>query len=258
MTRIIRAAYGSRYNLSPRSNDRGLSFAERVEVLFQGGFESLISFLRGRWIVLTATGLLVLLLAGTLYCYNLLVYAEQDVLAANGKVATLLQRRNDISINLSKATLDYSRHERDVFTSIVTLRSLMGKKGAAAKAGEGSTPVKGAAPSPSADTAGGLKEALSGNSGGTDYLGRLGGFTAVAEQYPDLKLSGTFLSLMAALVEVEKDLAAQRITYNDKVNIYTTYLSQFPVNIFGALFGFEKKPYFTATDDAQALTPINY
>ncbi|MBW1942798.1 MAG: hypothetical protein JRJ51_08180, partial [Deltaproteobacteria bacterium] len=63
-------------------------------------------------IQLLPTGLLALVIGGSIYYYNLLVITEQDVLAEKGKVQALLQRRNDISINLSKATFDYSRHER--------------------------------------------------------------------------------------------------------------------------------------------------
>jgi len=81
---------------------------------------------------------------------------------------------------------------------------------------------------------------------------------AVAEQYPDLKLSNTFINLMTALIEIEKDLAQERINYNDAVNIYTTNMAKFPINIYAVLFRFKDKPYFEATDEAQKLKPISY
>jgi len=81
---------------------------------------------------------------------------------------------------------------------------------------------------------------------------------AVAEQYPDLKLSDNFNTLMAALVEVEKDLADERIKFNDAVNIYTTNLIRFPLNAYAWIFGFKSRPYFEATADASRFNPIVY
>jgi len=81
---------------------------------------------------------------------------------------------------------------------------------------------------------------------------------ALAEQYPDLKLSNTFINLMTALIEVEKDLAMERIKYNDAVNVYTTNTAIFPINIFAVIFRFKDKPYFEATQEAQKLKPISY
>ncbi len=92
-------------------------------------------------------------------------------------------------------------------------------------------------------------------SGDLSPLARL---LAVAEQYPDLKLSNTCINLMTALIEIEKDLAQERIKYNDNVNIYTTNMAKFPINIYATLFGFKHKPYFEATGEAQKLKPISY
>ena len=81
---------------------------------------------------------------------------------------------------------------------------------------------------------------------------------AIAEQYPDLKLSTNFESLMAALVEVEKDLATERIKFNNEINIYTTNVVRFPCNIFAHIFGFELKPYFESTNEAKTFKRIEY
>jgi LemA protein len=81
---------------------------------------------------------------------------------------------------------------------------------------------------------------------------------ALAEQYPDLKLSSNFQSLMAALIEVEKDLATERIKLNDMVNTYTTNVAKFPCNMFAVLYGFPRSPYFEATEEAKAFKLITY
>ena len=63
---------------------------------------------------------------------------------------------------------------------------------------------------------------------------------------------------MAALVEVEKDLATERIRYNDVANTYSTVLAKFPINFHAKLFGFEEQPYYEATEEAKSFKPIDY
>ena len=244
ITTLIQRIYGKKYRLDsyrmvsrPRYH---LSWVQPVaDVIKEKKFQ------------IVAVLFLTLLIGGSIYYYNLLVTTEQDVLSEKGKVHTLLQRRNDISINLSKAVLDYSNHEREVFTAVVALRSILLEND-----------VKDAT----------LKEIMKdleqpektaiGNAGekaaGAGPLSALDRLLAVAEQYPDLKLSSNFLSLMAALVEVEKDLATERIKYNDAANIYTTNMARFPINLYAWIFNFKRQPYFEATDEAKSLKIIDY
>ena len=284
VTRMIWRAYGKRYGLRDYGLVRGGEALPWVTALTRRIHPVAVA-LRGRWLLLTLIGTAIVLAGGALYYYNVLVKSGQDVLAARGKVEALMQRRNDISINLSKAVLDYSRHERGVLTAVVAIRSMVeeGEKrrlatenGAAGtlpgppaengKTGGGAgreSASGGAVPSALPAELGGLAALMArpeaaALSGGADGLSGLNRLLAVAEQYPDLKLSVTFQSLMAALVEVEKDLAAERINYNDKVNVYTTNLMMFPLNICAYLFGFEPEPYFRAEPEARKLVPIPY
>jgi LemA protein len=189
--------------------------------------------------------LVALAVFATVYYYNKLVSSQQDMESAGGKVQALLQRRNDISINLSKATLDYSIHEQNVFTAIVTLRSVLKESGLQ---NEGLQELikkfQNSVPGP-------------GSAAGKSLLPQAG-LIAIAEQYPDLKLSANFQNLMNALIEVERDLASERIKLNDKINIYTTIAYSFPGNIIAMIFGFELQPYFEATPEAKTLKPIEY
>jgi LemA protein len=189
--------------------------------------------------------LVALAVFATVYYYNKLVSSQQDMESAGGKVQALLQRRNDISINLSKATLDYSIHEQNVFTAIVTLRSVLKESG---PQNEGLQEL--------------IKKFQNSGSGPGSAAGKSllpqAGLIAIAEQYPDLKLSANFQNLMNALIEVERDLASERIKLNDKINIYTTIAYSFPGNIIAMIFGFELQPYFEATTEAKTLKPIEY
>ncbi|MBF0234327.1 MAG: LemA family protein [Desulfamplus sp.] len=304
VTRIIKNAYGRRYNLDSyelATQPYDFSIRESFSRL-----EPLFDFLRNRWIHIIGVVLTIILMIGTIYYYNTIMICLQNVDTGNSKVSALMQRRNDISINLSKAVLDYSKYERNVFTGIVALRTLVSgdaqKEQALRKlmessdisktsSAESGTHVATATTSTSAgqtDNSGNTEKSLdkpvatngsavkpvqSGSETsainplvGTDNtlnslsraLNPLGKLMAVAEQYPDLKLSTTFNSLMLALIEVEKDLAAERLKYNDQVNKYTTITAMFPGNFFAWLFNFPERSYFDSTEDAKSLVPIGY
>ncbi len=246
ISNVIRRTYGRKYYLVPQPAlpmHRTRYFLSRVKQVTSG-------------VILKRYQVFIVLLVAsaslaTVYYYNKLVSSQQDMEAAGGKVQALLQRRNDISINLSKATLDYSVHEQNVFTAIVTLRSILKESGPQneglqelIKKFQNSAPGSG----PAAETQ---------SAAGKSLLPQAG-LIAIAEQYPDLKLSANFQSLMNALIEVERDLAGERIKLNDKINIYTTIAYSFPGNIIAMIFGFELQPYFEATPEAKTLKPIEY
>ena len=243
-TTIIRRAYGRRYRLeSYQMVSRPRYYLSRAQPV--------VGVIKKKKFQILIVLLFALITGGSIYYYNLLVTTEQDVLAERGKVDALLQRRNDISINLSKAVFDYSNHERGVFTAVVALRSILSENGVKDTKLE---EIMKNLEQPEKVAAGKAGEKVS----GADPLSALGRLLAVAEQYPDLKLSSNFLNLMTALVEVEKDLAAERIKFNDAANVYTTNRAKFPINIYAWIFGFKERHYFEATDEAKSLKPIDY
>jgi len=269
ITRIIKKAYGKRYNLEFQELAiRPRHHLTPGDYLYQL-YTSLLAFFRNRWLLITLAATAVLLSVVTIYYYNLLVTAEQQVLTADSKVSALMQRRNDISINLSKAVFDYSKHEHNVMVAIVALRSLISMDGKKDQVLQKIQETLGTPDSPieSGQIGSGLVE-----SGQAEVLAKkameqalaanplsaLKKILAVAEQYPDLKLSTTFISLMTALIDVEKDLATERLKFNDAVNIYTTQIVMFPSNIYASLFNFLAKSYFEPTKEATRLEPIKY
>lgn len=267
ITRIIRNAYGKKYDLDayeivpqPLSE---FSIRHYLSYLLP-----LLYFLRNRWIYITSIISVFFIAIGTIYYYNEILVCQHNVEAGESKVAALMQRRNDISVNLSKAVLDYSKYERDVFTGIVALRTLVSgddKKIQALKKLVGDPQLEA---SVKIEQSTGKQVGLNINSNlasgenvlnslGTT-LNPLGKLMAVAEQYPDLKLSATFTSLMTALIDVEKDIAAERLKYNDLVNKYAGMTQLFPGNLFASMFNFPEKSYFTPTEQAKTLVPIGY
>ena len=244
VTAMIQRVYGKKYNLEDRPR---YVVGTRY---YLSKIRPSLAIIRERRFQLLSLILLFIIIGASIYYFNLLVQTEQDVLAAGGKVEALMQRRNDISINLSKAVLDYSRHERSVFSTVVALRSLMKENGVKSEGLEDLLKQ--------AESTGISKEIITGKLSEAGPLSALNRLLAVFEQYPDLKLSSNFNNLMAALIEVEKDLAMKRISYNDSVNVYTTNLAKVPINFYAWVFGFKEKPYYKATEEAAKFKPIDY
>ena len=245
VTTLIERAYGKRYNLDTY---HGVATRPRY---YLSRLRPVIALIQQRRLQILIVLLLALITGGSIYYFNLLVQTEQDVFSAKGKVAALQQRRNDISINLSKAVYDYSRHERSVFTAVVALRSFLSEK--RVKGAELEEVMKNL----ELPKMSGAEKASEGISGAGLLYG-MDRLLAIAEQYPDLKLSVNFDNLMTALIDVEKDLATERIKFNDAVNTYTTNMAKFPINVYAWIFDFKLKPYFEATEDAKSFKPIEY
>ena len=242
---IIQRVYARKYNLAPEYE---IVPASRP---FLSRMKPAIEVIQKKRLQILAFVVVAALAAAAIYYFNLLTMDLSNVTTYRSTVSVLEQRRHDLSINLSKAVYDYSRHERSVLMAVVALRSFLSEKGV--NSPEMEELIKEyKLPEMSAPGKGSDKLAAMLPSSALDRL------LAVAEQYPDLKLATNFQNLMAALVEVEKDLAAARTKYNDMVNIYTTHLAQFPINLHAKLFGFKAAPYFEATEDAKRFRPIDY
>jgi LemA protein len=77
---------------------------------------------------------------------------------------------------------------------------------------------------------------------------------AVAENYPDLKASTSFLELQRELRDTEDKVQAARRFYNTNVRELNTKLETFPVNLVGAGLKFNKQSFFE-TEQAEKQNP---
>ena len=72
---------------------------------------------------------------------------------------------------------------------------------------------------------------------------------ALQEAYPELKANEQFLSLQAAIQDVEEHLAASRRMYNSNVSIYNDLVLSFPSNLIGNMINAGKMEYFNAKEE---------
>ena len=78
--------------------------------------------------------------------------------------------------------------------------------------------------------------------------------TAVAEQYPQLKASETYLKTMDDIKSYEENVRLSRMTFNDTVTKFNNQVRMFPGSIVASMLGFPAKEYL-AEDASKAEYP---
>ncbi len=148
--------------------------------------------------------------------YNRLVRDYNRVLAAWSDIDVQLKRRHDLIPKLIDAVRQYAAYERATVTAVTELRASSERS---ANVGERAR----------------LETALG------HGLQRL---VAVAESYPELKASTSFLALQKDLSEIENYIQYARRYYNGAVRNLNTRIDSFPDLTIARPFGFHAREYF--------------
>jgi len=154
--------------------------------------------------------------------YNQLVSLKNRFKNSFAQIDVQLQRRYELIPNLVESAKAYMSHERETLAQVMEARN------------QASSASKQAAAHPDDPSA--LKALSKAESKLTSMLG---GFYAVAENYPDLKANETVSQLMEELTSTENRVAFSRQAFNDAVMNYNTYREQFPSNLIAGFFGFK-------------------
>ena len=179
---------------------------------------------------------------GLILTYNSLVKSEKAVEEAKAQIETVIQRRLDLIPNLVETVKGYAQHEREVLLKVTQAR---------AKA-QGLLEKISSKKSLS-------KEDLTTISASQSELTKtLKSLFALVENYPDLKASTNFLALQDQLEGTENRIAVARQRYNYAARIYNTKIKTFPGNIIAPMFGFGKKNYFEAKEEATEPVRVKF
>lgn len=170
-------------------------------------------FLVAALLVVAALALWIVLL------YNRLVTLENRVAQAWANVDVILKQRADEVPNLVATVQGYASHERALFENVARARATL---------------VSGAASVPEKADA---SEAL------TQDTRRL---FAIAEAYPDLKASDSFLALQKRISGLEDMLADRREFYNHSVVLFNTRIREIPDVWVAQRMRLAPKEYFRA------------
>jgi LemA protein len=159
--------------------------------------------------------------------YNKLISLRNRFKNAFSQIDVQLKRRYDLIPNLVETAKSYMKHERETLQAVIEAR-------------DNASTAAGAAMLDPADG-----EAIRKLVGAeTTLAGAMGGFMALAENYPDLKADTTMIQLMEELSSTENRVAFSRQAFNDSVMSFNTYREQFPNNFIAGFFSFKPAEFF--------------
>ncbi len=169
--------------------------------------------------------------------YNAMVSKDEAVASAVGNLQTAYQKRADLIPNLVATVKSYAEYEAGTLTAVVEAR---------AKA----TQV-------TLDADNLTEENLKAFQAAQDEMsGALSRLLVTVEQYPDLKANQNYLDLQSQLEGCENSIANARRQFNETVQDYNTFIRKFPTNLIAMIFGFDKKPYFEASEGAEKAPDV--
>lgn len=173
--------------------------------------------------------------------YNGLVNKQQAVDAQWAQVQNVYQRRADLVPNLVNTVAGAANFEKSTLAEITQARASVGQ----VKIDPNNAPKT---PDQLADF-----EKAQGRLGSA--LSRL---LVVAERYPDLKATGNFQALQAQLEGTENRIAVERGRFNETAQDYNASIKRVPAVFFAGLFGFQARPYFSATAGADRPPEVRF
>lgn len=182
------------------------------------------------WIIVIAVVALIAIWGVSVY--NGLVTKQESVETAVGNVQTAYQKRADLIPNLVATVKNYAEYEAKTLEAVIEARAK--------------------ATSTTLDANNLTEENLKAFQAAQDQMSSaLSRLLVTVEQYPELKANQNYLDLQSQLESCENAIANARKQFNEVARTYNTAVRRFPANIIAGLFGFEKKPYFEASEAAQ-------
>ena len=171
--------------------------------------------------------------------YNTIVTYDENVEAQWAQVQNQYQRRVDLIPNLVATVKGYAKHEQDTFVQVTQARA------AAESLGGAGVPQN-------------AKEMENFQATQNALTAGVRSLLAVAENYPELKANQNFLALQDQLEGTENRIAVARQDYNKSVQIYNTFIRKFPQSVVANMNGFEKRPQFAASQEAQSAPKVEF
>jgi LemA protein len=170
---------------------------------------------------------LLALVAFIILTYNSL--ARLRLLATNAwaDIDVQLKRRHDLIPNLVAAVKGAAGYEKGTLQAVVEARNKAASATGPASAGE----AEGA-------LAQSVRQVF-----------------ALAEAYPALKASESYLSLQRNLSDIEDHIQNARRYYNAVVRDLNTKVAQFPSNLVASGFGFRTREFFGLSDPSEQAVP---
>ena len=188
---------------------------------------------RPRWLipVVVVAGVIVLIVLPLIGSYNGMVNKQTAVDQKFADLDATLQRRHDLIPQLVGAVRGILGQEQKVFGDIAKARENY------AGARNGSDTDKVAA----------------GNQEGA-ALARL---LVIMENYPQLQSSNAVRDLQSQIEGTENRINVARQDYDAVATSYNTSIRRFPRSLLAGMFGFDKRPLFTASTESRDVPNVD-
>jgi LemA protein len=192
-------------------------------------------------------GCLALVLGGVLIAalmaggtYNSLVARQERVTQAWAEVQNQYKRRFDLIPNLVETVKGAADFEQETLTKVTEARASVGR-----------AELPRELPTDPAQ----LQAYLAAQQQLGSALSRL---LVVAEQYPQLRASQSFLSLQDQLEGTENRISVAREDYTVAVRDYNAARRSFPANLIAGTFGFEAVPQLEVAPEEQTTPRVDF
>lgn len=158
--------------------------------------------------------ILIFVLIAAIVLYNGLIKARIKTEESLSGIDVALAKRYSVLSNLQTVVKAAAAHEKEVLRTITAFRKDMTLL---------------------------AKEQLN-----QEYDQQQAALLALAEAYPELKVSENFLNLQQAIFDCEEHLQAARRFHNANTALYNEKIQVFPTNMMAGLLNYQKKEYFMA------------
>lgn len=166
--------------------------------------------------LIAAVALALVIVIWGIITFNRFIRGRNLIREAWSGIDVQLKRRYNLIPNIVESVKGYSKHERRLFEDVARLRSRCIDANGTREQGE-------------------AENALSRT---------IKSLFAVAEDYPDLKASRSFLDLQKNLVEIEDQIQLARRYYNGTVRNFNIRVESFPGMLVAGLCGFTQADFF--------------
>ncbi len=177
-------------------------------------------------VIICVVAIVAVLLLWWIGTYNGIKRLEIKVKEGLSGIDVALTKRYDVLTKLLDVVKGYQKHEKEILSEVIRLRSGMT-----------------------------MQERNAVNQQMDSAFGRI---NMLAESYPELKSSNNFMQLQNAIVDTEEHLQAARRLYNANVTAYNEKIVTFPNSIVAGSMGASAKEFFEAEAAKRQDVKMNF
>lgn len=174
--------------------------------------------------------------------YNSMVSLDENINQTYSQVQNVMQRQADLIPNLVESVKGYAKHESETLTKVTEARSKL-------------SAVSKLSPEQLAKDPELQKKLIEAQ---TSLNQAAISLNMVKEAYPQLQANDNFKYLMNELSGSQNRITVERRKNQLAVEQYNKAVRTFPRVVFAKTFGFENRPYFSASDNAQTTPKVNF